>query len=177
MVDMLLVEQLAWVVVINADTSAKETHQDSHRSSREEGVEGGGVISLHPLLGTPTLQFKEIVDEGLVLQLGGVESTQGGEVEDSEEEEGILMRFLVAILTAIPSTRTLELNLSTHIPTVLVQWDEVLGNLVVPLVVIVGYLALDIAQEQGGVIIQTGHGHLPQVPLTCQESVSHLFLL
>ena len=174
MVDMLLVEQLAWVVVIEADTPARETHQDSHCSSREEGVEEGGALSLHPLLDIPTLQFRETVDEGLVLGLEGVESTQGGEGEDSMEEEGALILFLVAILITIQSTRTLELNLSTHIPTIQIQWDEVVDSL---LDVVAGHLALDITQEQGGVISQTGHGHLPQVPLTCQESVNHLFLL
>ena len=168
MVDMLLVEQLAWVVVIKADTPAKEIHQDSHRSSREEGVEGGGALSLQPLLDIPTLQFRETVDEGLVLRLEGVESTQGGEGEDSEEEEGALMLFLVAILTTIQSTRTLELNLSTHISTIQIRWDEVVGSL---LDMVAGHLALDITQEQGGIISQTGHGHLPQVPLTCQESL------
>lgn len=92
------------------------------------------------------------------------------------EEEGPLKRFLAAILTIIQTTLTLELNLSTHILTILVLWDEVLGSLVVPQDMVPEHLALDTVQEQGGVISQTSRGHLPQVLLTWQESPSHLFL-
>lgn len=92
------------------------------------------------------------------------------------EEEGDL---IVATLTIIQNTLTLELNLSTHILTMLVQSAKVLGCMVVLLDMVVEHLPLDSTEGQGwgGVISRTSHGRLPQVQVTWQQgSVSHLFL-
>ena len=81
--------------------------------------------------------------------------------------------FLVAILTVIQAILTLGMKC---ILTVLVQWDKALDDLVAPQDMIRERLPLDTAQEQGGVISQTSHGHLPRVTLIWQEPFVHLFL-
>ena len=165
MVDILSVE--VQVVAIEEDTLAlaEGTHLGSHS---RKGEEGRGGSHLHHLLATP-VQVSSIKEEEGLLQGEEEESICG-----SVDEEGDHKHSLVTIQIVIQVIPTLVvLNHSTRILTALLQWEEVMGSMVVPQDLDKQRLPPDTVKEGGGVINQLSHGHLPQDPPT---ATTHQFL-